>query len=134
MVKLQDFVEVLEFKCRNYPAVFIVNKPYNAEHILFNNLDCYPSTLKKILAAMGDAPVVTVQLNAVISDTRGSYSGTKIYIQEPDAFFNLGDPETYGDGYIDFGDIEDNTYDRQQFYTYKDMGFHIPGHGLRIPE
>lgn len=134
MIKLQDLIDILDIECRNYPAVFIVNKPYNAEHILFNSLDDDAKMLNFLLSSIGDAPVTYMQLDAVIGDTRGSYSGTKIYIDEANAIFNLGDPDTYGDGFIDFGDIENDTYDRQQFFVYKDMGFYIPGQGLRIPD
>lgn len=133
MIQLQDLVDLFDIECGNYPAVFIVNKPYSKEHILFLSLDNDQRDLQRLLKAIGSAPVVYVDLDAVVRDSRGSYSGVKIIIDEPNGFFPMGDPDTYGDGFIDFGDIESGTYDRQQFFTYKDMGFRIPGQGLRVP-
>lgn len=134
MVTLSDLVSVLNIQERTYPAVFIVNKPYNDEHILFLNLDRNSGYLSKILSALGDAPVVLVDLEAVVTDNRGSYSGTKIYIKAPNAIFDLGDDSRYGTGLIDFGDIESGTYDWAQFYTYKDMGFYRPKKNLDFPD
>lgn len=133
MIKLSDLIEVMDIRCGKYPAIFIVNKPYKQEHVLFLSLDSNNSTLQRILSGLGDAPVVYIDTDAIVSDTRGSYNGTKIYIKEANAFFNLGDPDTYGDGFIDFGDIESGDYDAPQFYTYKDMGFYRPGKGLKVP-
>ena len=134
MVTLSDLVSVLNIQERTYPAVFIINKPYKDEHILFRNLDQYSGYLSKILSALGDAPVVRIDLEATITDTRGSYSGTKIYIKEPNAIFDLGNDRRYGTGLIDFGDIESGTYDWAQFYTYKDMGFYRPKKKLAFPD
>lgn len=133
MVALQDLIDILNIEFGNYPAVFIVNKPYSTEHILFLNLDEGRNALQKVLNGVGDAEVTYVDLSADVEDNRGVYGATKIYIDVPNAFFDMGDSDTYGDGFIDFGDFESETYDRQQFFTYKDMGFYIPGRGLTIP-
>ena len=133
MLKLKDLIDVIDIEFKSFPAIFIVNKPYNKEHILFCSLDRNAYILNRILATLGDAEVTYIALDAVVEDTRGSYAGTKIYISEANAIFDMGEPETYGDGFIDFGDIESGDYDMQQFNTYKDMMFYIPGEGLKIP-
>ncbi len=133
MIQLDELVDLLGVECGNYPAVFIINKPRNIEHVLFCNLNQSWNALQRLLYVFGEAPVSYVELDAAIKDARGSYSGTKIIIEESDGFFPMNDSTIYDDGFIDFTNIESGNYSKPEFYTYKDMGFYMPGKNLRIP-
>ena len=133
MVYLDDLVNILNVDRGRMWA--IVNKPYAYDHILYMYGDRqYQSRdLDRLLNFIGSSEVIEIRPNVTIQG--GKNSCTMIYVDIPSGIFdNRNDEETYGSGFIDFYDIEQGTYDREMYFTYKDMYFYMPGNGLKVPK